>query len=68
MDDIDAAVEDAEYVRAMRDGTPQPVKRWDWMSSADLDRYIDKQKAVDPDSVSLTRIVGDSLGFYLVSA
>lgn len=67
MDEIDAAVEDAEYVRAMRDGIPQPVKSWEWLSGSDLDQYIERLRKVDESQLSLELILRNNLGFYKVT-
>jgi Tfp pilus assembly protein PilN len=64
MDEIDAAVEDAEYVRAMRDGVPQPTKGWDYMSGIELEKYLDKLRKATGDSLSIEGIAGSNLGFY----
>lgn len=64
MDEIDAAVEDAEYVRAMRDGVPQPTKGWDYMSGAELEKYLDQLRKVTGDGLSLESITANNLGFY----
>lgn len=66
MEDIDAAVEDAEYVRAMREGVPQPSKGWEWMSGPNLDAYIDKLRKDDTRKLTLDHILGQNLGFYQV--
>jgi hypothetical protein len=66
MDEIDAAVEDAEYVRAMRDCAPQPVKSWEWMSGSALDEYITKLSETDALKITLEAILADNLGFYQV--
>jgi hypothetical protein len=64
MDEIDAAVEDAEYVRAMRDGVPQPTKGWDYMSGMELEKYLDKLRMATKDGLSIETIAGTNLGFY----
>jgi hypothetical protein len=66
MDEIDAAVEDAEYVRATRDCAPRPVKSWEWMSGPALDEYISKLSETDASKVTLEAILADNLGFYQV--
>jgi hypothetical protein len=64
MDDIDAAVEDAEYVRAMRDGVPQPTKGWDYMSGIELEKYLDQLRKTAGDGLSPEVITTSNIGFY----
>ena len=66
MEDIDAAVEDAEYVKAMRDNVPRPTKSWDWLNSGDLETYISHLMAHNPEGLRLEKIASTSLGLYLV--
>lgn len=66
MDDIDAAVEDAEYVRAMRDVVPHPTKDWEWMAAPELEKYIEQNKSKNPKAYRLETIVESTLGLYLV--
>lgn len=67
MDDIDAAVEDAEYVRAMRDNVPQPTKLWDYLNGNDLVEYILNLQKFDSDALTLEVIASQNLGFYQVA-
>lgn len=68
MDDIDAAVEDAEYVRAMRDPVPQPTKEWEWMAPMDLQKYIEQNKGTNPKAFQPETVASSALGLYLVWA
>jgi hypothetical protein len=67
MDDIDAAVEDAEYIRAMRIGTPQPTKGWEWLSPAELETYMEELSSKNSPLLLIENVVSNSLGFYLVN-
>lgn len=66
MEDINAAVEDAEYVRAMRDSVPQPTKDWDWMAASDLAKYIEQKERTNPKLFQLETVTSSALGLYLV--
>lgn len=67
MDDIDAAVEDAEYVKAMRDSVPHPTKDWEWMTPPDLAKHIEENMVTNPEAYTLEKIASSVLGLYLVS-
>lgn len=36
MEELQDAIEDAQYMTAMHDGIPRPTKGWKWPSEGDL--------------------------------
>lgn len=67
MDDVFAALEDAEYVNAIFIDSPKPTKQWSWLSPLQLNAYVSTLKENDPSAVDIETICQGCLGFYLVS-
>ncbi len=67
MEELQDAIEDAQYMDAMLDDTPKPSKEWSWMSQTDLDRFISKQRSENPSALELETMCEGSLGLYMVS-
>jgi len=68
MEELQDAIEDAQYMNAMNDDGPRPTRAWKFPTSAEVTAYIDKTKATNPRSLELEGICEGALGFYMVSA
>lgn len=62
MDDLQSAIEDAQYMMAVHDNTPKPTKRWRYPSAAEVERFLVDQ----PQHNSIFEVCQTSLGLYLV--
>lgn len=68
MEELQDAIEDAQYINAMNDDSPRPTKVWDMPAKEALDRFIEDIRSRTPDQLNLEFICSNSLGFYLVRA
>ena len=66
MEQLQDAIQDAQYMTAMYDDTPRPTKEWQWPSAEELQSFLDQLKAVNPKIFEAEGICKGSLGFYLV--
>jgi len=67
MEELQDAIEDAQYMNAINDDSPKPTREWSWPSPEELKEYTDKQLAANPKAFEAEGFckVG-CLGFYLV--
>ena len=66
MEELQDAIEDAQYVNAMHDDTPKPTKEWKFPSPDEMNAFMTKLSFKDSKLLELDTICQDSLGFYLV--
>lgn len=66
MEELQDAIEDAQYMSAMHDEMPRPTKEWKWPAADELQTYLDKLKTVNPKIFTPEGFCKGSLGFYLV--
>lgn len=67
MEELQDAIEDAQYMNAMHDDTPKPTKAWVFPSEEQLREFMDAIAAKDPEDASAERMCSSPLGLYLVS-
>lgn len=65
MEELQDAIEDAQYMNAMRDNTPRPTKPWKYCSPSELEAYMSKIRANKPGDLEIENICSGSLGFYM---
>ena len=66
MEQLQDAIEDAQYMTAMHDDMPRPTKEWQWPTAEELKSFLDQLKAANPKIFEAEGICKGSLGFYLV--
>lgn len=66
MEELQDAIEDAQYINAMNDDSPKPTKQWTMPSEEALKSYVERMKACNPEELTLRFICSTPLGFYLV--
>ena len=66
MEELQDAIEDAQYINAMNDDSPKPTKEWRMPSLQELQSYIESLKTSNPESLTLEAMCSNCLGFYLV--
>ena len=67
MEDLQDAIEDAQFINAMHEDGPKPSKRWKRLSKEELTVYEAHLKTKSRNGAELEGICGNCLGFYLVS-
>lgn len=66
MDDLQDAIEDAQFINAMHDDTPKPTLEWVFPSLEEVDAYVTKLRQKNEELLEMTGICTNCLGFYLV--
>jgi hypothetical protein len=66
MEELQDAIEDAQYMSALNDIEPQPTRDWDWPSKEELNKYLSQLEEKSPNALDIEFICRGSLGFYLV--
>ena len=66
MEELQDAIEDAQYLSAMHDESPKPTIPWPKYKDEELNAFIDRSHSDNPKSVDLEGIVSGCLGFYMV--
>ena len=67
MEELQDAIEDAQYMNAMQDDIPKPTKEWKQVTAEERDAYISNAIAKKPDAFDAEAVCTGSLGLYLVS-
>ena len=67
MEELQDAIEDAQYMNAMQDDVPKPTKEWRKPSAEELQKYIQKLQSTNPRALEPDGICAGSLGLYFVS-
>mmetsp|Transcript_1331 Transcript_1331/g.2158 ORF Transcript_1331/g.2158 Transcript_1331/m.2158 type:complete len:599 (-) Transcript_1331:316-2112(-) len=65
MDDLQDAIEDAQFINAMHDDTPKPTKEWKFPTLEEVDAYVNKLREKNPYLLELEGICSTCLGLYL---
>lgn len=66
MEELQDAIEDAQYMNAMNDSTPRPTKAWQFPSNAEIADYVNRLMANNPRKLQLEGVCEGSLGFFMV--
>jgi hypothetical protein len=66
MDDLQDAIEDAQFINAMHDDIPRPTMEWKFPTLEEVDAFVTKLKEKNHLFVELDGICTYSLGLYLV--
>ncbi len=66
MDELQSHVDDAIFVDAVQNTIPAPTKNWKFPNPDELDTYVNKITAQNPQALELEGICSNCLGFYLV--
>ena len=66
MEELQDAIEDAQYINAMNDTSPKPTKEWCMPTPEVLANYLERIRACNPEQLTLSYICSTPLGFYLV--
>ena len=66
MEELQDAIEDAQYMNAMHDDTPKPTKEWRKPSTEELQKYMTSLLQKNPRAYEAEEICSGSLGFYMV--
>jgi hypothetical protein len=61
MEELQDAIEDAQYMNAMHDGIPRPTQDWRWPSTEEFKDYL--EKVGRNDSISIVKIIISSLRY-----
>jgi hypothetical protein len=67
MEELQDAIEDAQYMNAMYDDIPRPTKDWKWPSNEEMQVYMEKVTTTCPHLLAAEGLCKGSLGFYMVS-
>jgi hypothetical protein len=66
MDDLQDAIEDAQFMNAMHDDTPKPTLQWVFPSLEEVDAYVNKLRLKNEELLEMAGVCSNCLGFYLV--
>ena len=66
MEELQDAIEDAQYMNAVHDTSPKPTKEWKLLPREKLTEFMDKMSNSKPNSFKLEQICGRPLGLYMV--
>jgi hypothetical protein len=67
MEELQDAIEDAQYMNAMQDDSPKPTKEWKKIPIEDIQSYLNRKARDSPISLTPEGICSGSLGFYMVN-
>jgi hypothetical protein len=67
MEELQDAIEDAQYINAMQDDTPRPTKEWRFPSVETVEGYVAKLSDTRPMYVRPEGVCSGSLGLFMVS-
>ena len=67
MDDLQDAIQDAQYIGAMCDPTPKPTRRLELPSEADALQHATRLREKNLEALTFEGILSEPLGYYLVS-
>lgn len=65
MEELQDAIEDAQYMNAMQDETPRPTKSWRKVSSEEIEMKMNQLLEMNNKSLDIDQICENCLGFYL---
>lgn len=64
MEELQDAIEDAQYMNAMHDEVPRPTRAWKKPTPEELQAYMQKIEQVNAKAMDIDTICEGSLGFY----
>ncbi len=67
MEELQDAIEDAQYMNAVHDDNPRPIAEWKTISQDKLHAYIAAVEAKNPNLLTMECICERPLGLYFVS-
>jgi hypothetical protein len=67
MEELQDAIEDAQYVNAMHDDSPKPTKEWKWPTVEEINQFKTRLRQNSPEKMEIDGICSGSLGLYLVN-
>lgn len=65
MDDIQEAIQDAQYIGAMAHEAPRPTAQFKYPTTEQRDRFIEMKTRDKPDWLSFSSILAQPLGFHV---
>ena len=65
MEELQDAIEDAQYMNAMHDELPRPIKAWKHPTAEETAAYIQNLRVTNPNLLSMDGMCNGALGFYL---
>ncbi len=65
MDELQDAIEDAQYINATQNDSPYPTARWAKATKAEIHQYLSNARRSNSRILELEGICEGSLGFYL---
>ena len=66
MEELQDAIEDAQYVNALHDKNPQPTAEWTSFAPERLQAYVEGVTNLKPSLGTLRVVCSRPIGFYLV--
>ena len=66
MDEVQAMIEDAQFMSAIYDETPRPSAKWKMPAASDVAAYVESIFSTSPFQFELEGICSNPLGFYMV--
>lgn len=66
MEELQDAIEDAQYMNAMHDDSPKPTKEWKRPSPEEYQKYMNRLQSADPKALTPEGICAGCLGLYMV--
>lgn len=64
MEELQDAIEDAQYMNAMHDEVPRPTKAWRKVTPEELQTYMIKVQETNAQAMEIDQMCTGSLGFY----
>ena len=65
MEEMQDAIEDAQYMNAMHDDLPRPTKVWKSPTTEEIQAYMHDLRVTNPNMLSMDGMTQGPLGFYL---
>ena len=66
MDELQDAIEDAQYMSAMHDNSPRPTASWKIPTEDEYNLFIARLESHNPDALSVERLTTQCLGLYQI--
>lgn len=66
MEELQDAIEDAQYMNAMHDDSPKPTKEWKIPTTEELSKYTNGVLQKNPKAFEPEEVCSGPLGFYMV--
>ena len=65
MEELQDAIEDAQYMNAMHDDLPRPTKDWKFPTPDEMSAYFERMRAEAPKGLELEGVCDGALGYYM---